>query len=92
MEESDRGLNWGAVRQGRTLGGAARPPKIDILKNMDFVDTMISNVLRDLSLAVIRLSNRLVTSTYIRSLKNKINIGISDEIKNAKKIRHCDLN
>jgi hypothetical protein len=55
MEESDRGLNRGA--------GLHIPQKLIFKKNMDFVDTMILNVLRDLSLAVIRLSNRLVTST-----------------------------
>jgi hypothetical protein len=32
MEESDRGLNWDAVPQGCTLGGAAAPlpPQIEI--------------------------------------------------------------
>jgi hypothetical protein len=69
------------MTQWRTQGGkcqaAARtlPPSIEVLKNTDFVDTMISNLLRDFAFSQ---SQYLipVDDSYIRRLKNKMkNLG-----------------
>jgi hypothetical protein len=69
--------------KGGCWGAAPPKPKNQDLKNTDYVDVMISNVLRDLPFSR-NQPLKLVDNWYIRILRNKL-------IKLKKdKIRHCD--